>query len=140
MSDFVLSLISHRDNPDLLSYEHTLKYAEFPNLDTKVDEKEIFGDGVHYEHAEVFLILEWLRKDKNVLEIVELTVADRLVNPHNEVEIGKYVQLFQVQTLNWRFLDFSITVLPDQETKERIKKLHLYISGKRAAISCDVLT
>ncbi|KAF3067660.1 Minor extracellular protease Epr [Trichoderma lentiforme] len=135
VSDFVQSLISHKDNPDLLSYERTLKYAEFPNLDAKVDEKEIFGDDVHYEHAEVFLILDWLRDDKNVREIIDLTVPDRLVNPHNEVKIGKYVKLFQVQALNWRFLDLSITVLPDQETKERIKELHLYASGKRAAIS-----
>ncbi|KAL7792820.1 hypothetical protein V8C43DRAFT_315334 [Trichoderma afarasin] len=135
VSDFVRSLISHQDNPDLLSYEHTLKYAEFPNLDAKDDEKEIFGDDVHYEHTEVFLILDWLRNDKKVREIIELTVPDRLVNPHNEVKIGNYVKLFQVQALNWRFLDLSITVLPDQETKERIKELHLYASGKRAAIS-----
>ncbi|KAL6693303.1 hypothetical protein J3F84DRAFT_401180 [Trichoderma pleuroticola] len=135
VSDFVRSLINHQDNPDLLSYEHTLKYAEFPNLDAKDDEKEIFGDDVHYEHAEVFLILDWLRNDKKVREIIELTVPDRLVNPHNEAKIGNYVKLFQVQVLNWRFLDLSITVLPDQETKERIKELHLYASGKRAAIS-----
>ncbi|OPB45726.1 hypothetical protein A0O28_0092920 [Trichoderma guizhouense] len=135
VSDFVRSLISHQDNPDLLSYEHTLKYAEFPNLDAKDDEKEIFGDDVHYEHAEVFLILDWLRNDKKVREIIELTVPDRLVNPHNEVKIPNYVKFFQVQILNWRFLDLSITVLPDQETKERIKELHLYASGKRAAIS-----
>ncbi|PTB49646.1 hypothetical protein M431DRAFT_524534 [Trichoderma harzianum CBS 226.95] len=135
VSDFVRSLISHQDNPDLLSYEHTLKYAEFPNLDAKDDEKEIFGDDVHYEHAEVFLILDWLRNDKKVREIIELTVPDRLVNPHNEVKIGNYVKFFQVQVLNWRFLDLSITVLPDQETKDRIKELHLYASGKRAAIS-----
>ncbi|KAL5085666.1 hypothetical protein Trisim1_010012 [Trichoderma cf. simile WF8] len=135
VSDFVRSLINHQDNPSLLSYEHTLKYAEFPNLDAKTDEKEIFGDSVHYEHAEVYRILKWLREIKGVREIIELTVPDRLVNPHNEVKIGEYVSTFKVQVLNWRFLDLSITILPDDESMERITELHLYASGKRAAIS-----
>ncbi|KAL7956926.1 hypothetical protein V8C34DRAFT_195669 [Trichoderma compactum] len=135
VSDFVRSLINHQDNPSLLSYEHTLKYAEFPNLDAKVDEKEIFGENVHYEHAEVFSILDWLRDVKDVHEIIELTVPDRLVNPHNEVKIGNYVKSFKVQILNWRFLDLSIAILPDEESKDRITELHLYASGKRAAIS-----
>ncbi|KAI0849800.1 hypothetical protein F5Y00DRAFT_234886 [Daldinia vernicosa] len=133
ISDFVHSLINHRENPGLLSYEHTLKYADFPALDLGPD-KETPGNSVRVEHKEVFGILDWLR-DKGVYEIIELIVPDRLVNPHNEVEIAKYVKDFKVENLNWRILDMSISVFQDEETKERIEYLHLYSSGKRAVIS-----
>ncbi|EHK16136.1 uncharacterized protein TRIVIDRAFT_163503, partial [Trichoderma virens Gv29-8] len=135
VSDFVRSLINHQDNSNLLSYESTIKYAEFPNLDLKVDEKQTFGERVTSEHIEVFRILNWLRDFKEVREIIELTVPDRLVNPHDEVDIGNYVKQFKVQVLNWRFLDLSITIFSDDETKKRIRELHLYASGKRAVIS-----
>ena len=100
----------------------------------KVDEKETFGDSVHAEHTEIFKVLNWL-KEKKVNEIIELTVPDRLVNPHDEVKIGKYVRNFEVEVLNWRFLDMSISIFEDPKTRERIRELHLYSSGKRAVIS-----
>ena len=139
VSDFVLSLIAHQENAELLSYESTIKYAEFPALDLKADEKETFGDSVHGEHVEVFKALNWLG-GKGVCEIIELIVPDRLVNPHDEVKIGKYVRDFKVEVLNWRFLDMSISVFEDPLTGdrsalERIRKLYLYASGKRAIIS-----
>ncbi|KAL9120736.1 MAG: hypothetical protein Q9187_002706 [Circinaria calcarea] len=134
VSDFVRSLIAHQDHADLLSYEHTIRYAEFPALDLKADTKETFGDSVRAEHTEVFEVLDWL-KGKKVNEIIELTVPDRMVNPHNEVEIGRYVRNFEVEVLNWRFLDMSISIFEDPKTWDRIRELHLYSSGKRAVIS-----
>ncbi|KAL8743053.1 MAG: hypothetical protein Q9190_004554 [Brigantiaea leucoxantha] len=134
VSDFVRSLIAHQDNTHLLSYEHTIRYAEFPALDLKADEKETFGDSVHDEHSEVFQVLNWLKK-KGVNEIIELTVPDRLVNSHSELEIGEYVKDFEVEVLNWRFLDMSISIFEDPKTRGRIRELHLYSSGKRAVIS-----
>lgn len=130
LSKFVHSLIHHQDSPKLLSYERTLKYAEFPALEPKT---ETFGDTINNGHKEVFQILDWLRS-KNVQEIMDLKVPDRFVNPHNEVKIGQYVADFKVEVLNWRFLDMSITILKDEKTKERIRELYLYSSGKRAAI------
>ncbi|KAL8943001.1 MAG: hypothetical protein Q9211_001150 [Gyalolechia sp. 1 TL-2023] len=135
VSDFVRSLIAHQDYAGLLSYEHTIRYAEFPALDLKADEKETFGDSVHIEHTEIFEALNWLNQKKNVKEIIELIVPDRLVNPHDEVGIGRHVKDFKVEVLNWRYLDMSISIFDDEETRKRIRKLHLYSSGKRAAIS-----
>ena len=103
-------------------------------MDLKANDKETFGDSVRVEHTEVFEVLNWL-KGKKVNEIIELTAPDRLVNPHNEVEIGKYVKNFEVEFLNWRFLDMSISIFEDLETRKRIRELHLYSSGKRAVIS-----
>ncbi|KAL6697342.1 hypothetical protein J3F84DRAFT_368680 [Trichoderma pleuroticola] len=131
LSKFVHSLIHHQDNPKLLSYERTIKYAEFPTLESRT---ETFGDTIDNGHKEVFQILDWLRS-KNVQEIIDLKVPDRLVNPHNEVKIGQYVADFKVEVLNWRFLDMSITILKDEETKRRIRELYLYSSGKRAVVN-----
>lgn len=68
--------------------------------------------------------------------IIELTVPDRLVNPHDEVRIAQHVRDFGVEVLNWRFLDISIPVFEDMpEARNRITELHLYTNGKRAVIS-----
>ncbi|KAL7961290.1 hypothetical protein V8C34DRAFT_274322 [Trichoderma compactum] len=130
LSKFVHSLIHHQDSSNLLSFERIIRYAEFPALESKT---ETFGDAINNGHKEVFQILDWLRS-KGVQEIMDLKVPDRLLNPHNEVKIGQYVADFKVEVLNWRFLDMSITILKDKETKERIRKLYLYSSGKRAAV------
>lgn len=129
------SLINHSENPNLLSYEHTIKYAEFPALDLDPDHKDTFGPEGLMEHTEVFEILQWLRDVKKVEEIIQLKVPDRLVGPHNEEKIAKQVSDFKVEVLNWRFLDMAISIFQDGETRRRIKELHLYSSGKRAAIS-----
>ncbi|PTB45663.1 hypothetical protein M441DRAFT_54706 [Trichoderma asperellum CBS 433.97] len=140
VSDFVRSLIRHQDYANLLSYEETLKYAAFPALDLQVDKRERFGDNIQFEHSEIFDVLDWLKKEKKVTDIIELTVLDRLVNPHDEVSIGIYVKKFNVEVLNWRILDLSISVFKNSEPSEnnalqQIRELHLYTSGKRAVIS-----
>lgn len=134
VSDFVFSLINHRENEELLSYESTIKYARFPALDLHADDKEFIGKPASKEHTEVFHTLHWLRETKNVSSILELEVPDRLVHPHNELKIAKFVGDFGVEILNWRFLDLSLSIF-DQEVRSRIRGLHLYSSGKRAAIS-----
>ncbi|EHK43357.1 hypothetical protein TRIATDRAFT_149048 [Trichoderma atroviride IMI 206040] len=140
VSDFVHSLINHQDYANLLSYEETLKYATFPALDLKTDNKEIFGGNIQFDHKEIFMTLDWLKKVKNVKHIIELTVLDRLVNPHDEVIIGTYVKQFEVEALNWRLLDLSISVFKNSNSSEnnalqQIRELHLYTGGKRAVIS-----
>lgn len=137
VSEFVHSLINHRENSNLLSYEPTIKYARFPALGVHVDDKEEIGKSTREEHREVFDALHWLREDKGVETILELAVPDRLVNPHNEVEIAKVVDEFKVERLNWRYLDLSLSVFQEDGNaiKPRIRELHLYSSGKRAAIS-----
>ncbi|UKZ60117.1 uncharacterized protein TrAtP1_001403 [Trichoderma atroviride] len=140
VSDFVHSLINHQDYANLLSYEETLKYATFPALDLKTDNKEIFGGNIQFDHKEIFMTLDWLKNVKNVKHIIELTVLDRLVNPHDEVIIGTYVKQFEVEALNWRLLDLSISVFKNSNSDEnnalqQLRELHLYTGGKRAVIS-----
>lgn len=131
---FAQSLISHRENEGLLSYEPTIKYARFPALDLHPDDKDSFGIPPREEHTEVFDILEWLRNTKKVQCIIELKVPDRLVNPHNELKIAKCLKKFHVEVLDWRFLDLSLSVFPDK-VRSRIRGIHLYSSGKRSAIN-----
>lgn len=132
--DFVRSLINHRENEGLLSYESTIRYARLPALGLSPDDKDSFGTPIREEHTEVFDVLDWLRIAKGVSSIIELQVFDRLVNPHNEERIAEYVESFGVEILDWRFLDMSLSVF-DAKAKPRIRGLHLYSSGKRAAIS-----
>lgn len=148
VSDFVHSLIHHSESKALLSYEETIRYAEFPALDLKIDERDTFGDNTYLpvQHTEVFDILTWLWQQKGVRRIVELKVPDRLVNPHSEERIAKFVDMFEVERLDWRCLDLSLSVFGScvasdrtkvtDETKinDKIKELHLYSSGRRAAI------
>lgn len=62
------------------------------------------------------------------------------MNPHDEVIIGTYVKQFEVEVLNWRLLDLSLSIFKSSEPSEndalqRIRELHLYTSGKRAVIN-----
>ncbi|KAK0640567.1 hypothetical protein B0T16DRAFT_460740 [Cercophora newfieldiana] len=132
--DFAHSLILHQEHQDLLSYEETIKYARFPALDIHSDNTNTIALPIRDEHTEVFDILDWLYQTKHVRTILELKVLDRLINPHNELDIAQYVEDFGVEVLDWRFLDMSVSVLKEG-TKKRLRGLHLYSSGKRAAIS-----
>jgi hypothetical protein len=133
----------------LLSYEETLRYVEFPALDLKVDDRETFGDNNHLsvQHTEVFRLLTWLQEKMHVRHIIQLKVPDRLINPHNENCIARFVNMYGVECLDWRCLDLSISIFSSpaakgktnadtdsMKAKEKIKELHLYSSGKRAVI------
>ncbi|KAK1750547.1 subtilisin-like protein [Echria macrotheca] len=135
ISKFVDSLTSHSGNQRLLSYEQTLRYVEFPSLDAMVSDRETYKENSHLEssHEEVFKILDWLY-DKGVRKILKLKVPDRLVNPHDDRTMAEQMDRFQIERLDWKVTDLSVSIFSDK-TKARIKELHLYSSGKRAVIS-----
>lgn len=135
VSAFVDSLILHSQNRDLLKYEQTLRYVEFPPLDLMVKEREALCENSHFtkSHREVFRILEWLW-DKNVRKITKLKIPDRLLNPHDDEEMAVWVDKFEVEVLDWKVLDLCVSGLK-KGTKGRIKELYLYSSGSRAAIN-----
>ncbi|RFU78593.1 peptidase s8 s53, subtilisin kexin sedolisin [Trichoderma arundinaceum] len=135
MSDLFRGLMYQQDHTALLSYESTIKYADFPALALVAEEKKTLGSSVQTEHTEIFDVLNWLQSSKVVENIVELIVVDRLFNPHDEVRIGQYVKTFNVEVLNWKLLDMSISIFEDQSTRGNIRELYLYASGKRAVIS-----
>ncbi|KAI1486280.1 hypothetical protein F5X96DRAFT_655762 [Biscogniauxia mediterranea] len=134
VSTFVDSLL-HSGTGKLHSYEETLRYAEFPSLDMMVGDRETFKENSHFEHehTEVFKVLEWLSK-KGVKSIIKLKVPDRLVNPHDDQKMAELVETFEVEILDWKVLDLSISIF-SEKVKNRIKELHLYSSGNRAVIS-----
>ncbi|KAI0169132.1 peptidase S8/S53 domain-containing protein, partial [Hypoxylon sp. FL1284] len=134
VSTFVESLISHGGTRKL-AYEHTLRYVEFPPLDTAAADRETFKESSHFEHEhnEVFKVLKWLG-DKGVKSIVKLRIPDRLINPHNDREMAIEVDRFEVEVLDWKVPDLSISIFNDN-VKSRIKELYLYASGNRAVIS-----
>ena len=158
LSDFIDSLI-HQDEIErrqMLKYESTLKYVEFPSIDMTVERREVIKDSANLiKHDEVFRILQWLA-DKGVTKIIKLVVPDRLLNPHDEDEMARFVRRFQVEVLDWKVLDLSISIFKDlpmatssaiasgrdvnknSEKKKpawHLQELSLYSSGKRAAIN-----
>ncbi|KAL1889130.1 hypothetical protein Sste5346_009076 [Sporothrix stenoceras] len=60
------------------------------------ERREVFKESTNFkkEHDEVFQILDWLAV-KGVTKIIKLVVPDRLVNPHDELEMARYVRNFQ---------------------------------------------
>lgn len=102
-------------------------------LDSNENSKDSV-EGPRREHTEVFNVLRWLQNSKQVTRIIELIVPDRLVSPHNENRIAKYVKHFKVESLDWRFVDLSISVF-SKEVKNELTVLHLYWSGKQAVLS-----
>ena len=134
VSEFVYSLINHHENEDLLSYEPTIRYAEFPALDLSPDERRAYGDNTYlpYGNTEVVKALGWLRK-KGVERIIELKVPDRMVNSYTEQQIAGFAKDFKIEILDWRFIDLSLSLF-DHDVKDRIRELHLYSSGKWAPV------
>ena len=131
-----------------MEFEHTLKYVAFPQLDIRPAERETYKDNTNLgkQHNEVFKVLKWLKDTKKVKTIMKLIIPDRLINPHDDVEMAKWLATFGVEHLEWKAVDLCFTKLRDamnpetpakeQEKTDRggIKSLHLYSSGNLAVI------
>lgn len=131
-----------------MKFERILKYVAFPQLDIKPTERETYKDNTHLEkpHDEVFKVLKWLKDTKNVQRIMKLIIPDRLINPHDDSTMAKYLKEFGVEELEWKALDLCFTNLRDAMNPEMpeqgqggtgrsgIKSLHLFSSGNLAVI------
>lgn len=135
VSDFVDSLIYQDEVEDrrVHRYEETLKYVEFPPLDMMEAGREPYKQNSYLrkDHEEVFRILDWLYS-RGVRKIIKLKVPDRLVNPHDDVRMADYVERFEVEVLDWKVLDLSISVFKDR--KHELEEIRLYSSGRRSVI------
>lgn len=107
---------------DDVDFEPTLKYVELPSF-----------DGIEASRREeAKVVLDWLRKSRNVEKIFHLSVTDSLHEPHSEETIEDSVKHFDVEILDWRRIDISIhTIL---EAAPNVKRLRLYSSGNWAAL------
>jgi hypothetical protein len=57
------------------------------------------------------VILDWLRKSRNVEKIFHLSVTDSLHEPHSEETIEEAVKHFDIEILDWRRIDLSIRTI-----------------------------
>ncbi|CAH0024479.1 unnamed protein product, partial [Clonostachys rhizophaga] len=148
-SDFIDSIFFQEEQggQDIIRFEKTLKYVAFPQFDVKPAGREMYQDNANLRkpHREVFEVLRWLEK-KRVDKIIELIVPDRLINPHDDVEMAWWLKAFGVEKLDWRVLDLSFTNLRDPPMKNpsgvskkefqnsEIRELHIYSSGKQSVL------
>jgi hypothetical protein len=122
-----------------LKFEKVLRYADFPSLDIP-----LWDTNVERSEREIFTTLNWLRKEKRVRKIMALKVLDRMHHPHDEQHIAVVTRELEAEKLEWSYLDMAISYLsnPDllntvtrkKAPPERLTELHLYSSGKRAAV------
>ncbi|EHK21354.1 uncharacterized protein TRIVIDRAFT_152771 [Trichoderma virens Gv29-8] len=109
----------------IFRHEKYLKSVTFPDLSGQAP--FMSNEDLKQDHREVNDVLQWL-SDQNVQGIMGLFVEDRLQCPHNDEDVTKCVNEFNVRVLNWRKLDIY---LKDFD-KELVEELHLYSSGNRS--------
>lgn len=107
-----------------------LRYVQLPDLDHVPHDAELTGTGEPRD--EIRTVLDWLYKEKQVEEILELNVRDSLMQPHSEQAIEEVISKFNVRKLNWRRMDLSINSIID--AAPNVEVLHLYSSGNWAAL------
>jgi hypothetical protein len=119
-----------------LKFERVLKSVDFPDLNSQFAASIV--DDVRKDHQEVEVVLNWLSKVKNVEEIINLKVPDRLHSPHKDSVIRRFVQKYKVEKLDWRKLDLYLVdhdedwvPLPHRWAAS-LQKLTLYASGNTA--------
>ncbi len=104
-------------------FHPTLLYVEFPYLNASY-----FSDGPKTIGQEAAKILQWLRKKKNVTEIVRLRVPGSIPRAESEEFVEKALSGISVHVLDWRVLDLSIDILLNCDAK-CVEVLSLYSSG-----------
>lgn len=115
---------------ECLEFEKTLQSVEFPSLEERHAEAEIFGRTI--ARNEVARVLGWLRKEKSVEKIITLNVRDSIYHPHSEEIIEQALSHFDIERLNWRRLDLSVDSISC--AAPNVRELHLYSSGSQAAL------
>jgi hypothetical protein len=112
-----------------LEFEPILRYASFPDLDYAF---RTLSHGLIEDTNEVGEVLNWLERKRNVQEIVELKVLDRIHNSHDDEIVKQCINDFKIRHLNWRKLDLYLGEFP---VKNKLETLHLYSGGSKAVIS-----
>ncbi|KAI1329507.1 hypothetical protein F5Y16DRAFT_100516 [Xylariaceae sp. FL0255] len=119
------------DPLQVVNFETTLILVDIPIPDLP----QVQADGApSMIRAEVFYILDWLQQRKKVKGIYELCVRDSCYLPHNERIIRECVRNFDIEVLDWRRLDLSLTALheasdPGKLICRNLKSLSLYAGG-----------
>lgn len=125
-------------NYQFLRFESTLQYVALPNLlslpETASNDR-ITHEGkenepptpTHYKK-----IFDWLRKTRQVQEILRVIVEDDLEHPHDDQTIEEAIQGLGVEVWDWRKYDISsetiYTAAPD------VKEIYLYTTGNNTVL------
>ncbi|OAA61411.1 Peptidase S8/S53, subtilisin/kexin/sedolisin [Cordyceps fumosorosea ARSEF 2679] len=124
VAEFVTSMTRQRHSYNLIRYEETIRYAEFPVLDLSTQLQAPAAQNrqrshLQRAHREILDMLEWLA-EHGVRRVITLRVPDRMAHPHDEVEIAEVVRRFRVEELDWRILDLSLNVFRPHGDPESI--------------------
>ena len=106
-----------------MKFYPTLLYVQFPFLNSKAH-----GGGPKIVGQQAERILQWLRFQKGVSEIVKLRVPGSYPRAESEEVIGKALDGFSVDLLDWEVLDLSIDIILKSSTRN-VEELCLYSSG-----------
>ncbi|KAM0664055.1 hypothetical protein ACQRIU_007056 [Beauveria bassiana] len=124
VADFVTSLTRDEKSYNLIRYEETIRYAQFPVLDLGTQSQTVAAQNLQRSylqraHREILDMLDWLAKH-GVRRIITLRVPDRMAHPHDELEISQAVRRFRVEELDWRILDLSLNIFQPHGEPESI--------------------
>lgn len=114
-----------------VSFEKTLISVDIPVSDLPAPQADGSSALVR---GEAWYILGWLKNNKKVEGIYELRVRDSCYMPHTEMAIRLCVAPFDIEVLDWRRLDMSLSVLHAMDDEKsltcpKLKRLRLYAGG-----------
>lgn len=121
LADILVDNLPHIDC-DGIEFERILKYVNIPSFPRQLGERR----------TDTISIFQWLKAYKRVKRVFEVTVDDCRHCPTTEEDIEMALQDLDVQHLDWRRTDLSITSIAN--VAKELKTLHLYSSGSLAAI------
>ncbi|KAL6402599.1 Peptidase S8/S53, subtilisin/kexin/sedolisin [Ilyonectria robusta] len=121
LADILVDNLPHIDC-DGIEFERILKYVNIPSFPRQLGERR----------TDTISIFQWLKAYKRVKRVFEVTVDDCRHCPTTEEDIEMAFQDLDVQHLDWRRTDLSITSIAN--VAKELKTLHLYSSGSLAAI------
>jgi hypothetical protein len=121
LEEMVLERLGSAENGGI-EFERILKYVNIPAFQGQPSERR----------TEAVSIFQWLKTCKQVKRVFEVTVNDSRHCPTTEEDIERALRDLNVQHLDWRRTDLSITSI--SRAVKGLKTLHLYSSGSYAAI------
>ncbi|CAG9981145.1 unnamed protein product, partial [Clonostachys byssicola] len=130
--DYVQFLISsEKMQRPFFKFESVLKYAAFPNLRTpSCPNNALPLKSKHLDHKEIQDVYEWLRR-RNVTKVMEVSVPDRLDDPHSDDVVAECINGWDTRILKWKKLDLYLGNLYKGD-EDKLEELELYSSGNRS--------
>ncbi|KAF1961328.1 hypothetical protein CC80DRAFT_589716 [Byssothecium circinans] len=134
-ADYVKFLTNQTPGPhSIFKFESVLKYVRFPTLEgppsTRRTEQ---ARDRQVDHTEIEGVFNWLGAF-GVTKVMEVSVPDRLYNPHADDVVAKCINGRDVRLLKWKKLDLYLGNLytGSNADAEALEELDLYSSGNQS--------